>query len=123
LKKNFHTGKKTAKGSLVILSALVIYTAPTVKLCIAVYIISVLFVLFLVVMRFWIDLQVFKVWDFGSSLKSGWAKPAAGEACRGTSSNTAGRVCWISLLLEKGQDGLIRSSTIDAIAAQVLHNK
>ncbi len=34
------------------------------------YIIYVLFVLCLLVMRIWIDLQVFEIWDFGSTLKS-----------------------------------------------------
>jgi hypothetical protein len=66
-----------------------------VKLCIGVYIVSVLllccyscllFVLFLLVMRIWIDLQVLKIWEFGSTLESRRVNPsqdklAAWEAC------------------------------------------
>jgi hypothetical protein len=48
--------------------------SSSVKICIAVYIILVLFVLFLLVMRIWVDLQVLKIWDLGSTLKSGQAK-------------------------------------------------
>jgi hypothetical protein len=43
--------------------------------CIAVYTISVPFVLFLLVMCIWIDLQVLKIWDFGSTFKSRRVKP------------------------------------------------
>jgi hypothetical protein len=43
------------------------------------YIISVLFVLFMLVMCIRIDLQVLKIWDFGSTLKSRGAKPSQVE--------------------------------------------
>ncbi len=49
---------------------------PDVKSCIVMYIISVLFVLFLLVMCIWIDLQVLQIWDFGSTFKSRRAKPS-----------------------------------------------
>jgi hypothetical protein len=42
--------------------------------CCLQYVISVLFVFFLFVMRISIDLQALKIWDFGSTLKSGQAK-------------------------------------------------
>ncbi len=45
-----------------------------VKTCIAVYIILVLLLLFLLVMRIWVNLQVLEIWDFGSTLKSRQAK-------------------------------------------------
>jgi hypothetical protein len=48
--------------------------SSNVKLFITVYIVSVLFVLFFLVMHIWIDLQVLKIWDLGSTLKSGRAK-------------------------------------------------
>jgi hypothetical protein len=62
--------------------------SSNVKICIAVYIIYVLLVLFLLVMRIWVDLQVLKIWDFGYALKSrqaklSQAKPALWEACQG----------------------------------------
>jgi hypothetical protein len=46
------------------------------KLCIAMCVVSVLFVILLLVMRIWIDSQVLKIWDFGSTLKSGQVKPS-----------------------------------------------
>ncbi len=77
------------------------------------------------VMRIGIDLQVHEIWELGSTLKSVWAKPSQqrGNPARASLSSMGRRGCWISLLLESSQDGLIRSSTIDAIAAQVRHNK
>jgi hypothetical protein len=53
----------------------------SVKICIAVYIILVLFVL-LLVMHIWVDLQVLQIWDFGSTLKSkkSAAKPSQAAA-------------------------------------------
>ncbi len=89
-----------------------------VKICVAVNIFSVLFVLFLLVMRIWVDLQVLEIWDFGSTLKSRQAKPSQAKP---SWQHWNGKPA--SLLLERGQDGLICSSTIDAIAAQVCHNK
>jgi hypothetical protein len=46
------------------------------KLCIDMCVVSVLFVLCLLVMHIWIDSQVLMIWDFGSTLKSGQAKPS-----------------------------------------------
>jgi hypothetical protein len=45
-----------------------------VKNCVYVYIILVIFVLFLLVMCIWVDLQVLEIWDFGSTLKYRQAK-------------------------------------------------
>jgi hypothetical protein len=47
-----------------------------VKICVAMYIILVLFVLFLLVMCIWGDLQVLEIWDSGSTFNSGHAKPS-----------------------------------------------
>ncbi len=80
-------------------------------------------------MCIWLDLQVFKIGDFGLCLGLGkprrqrQAKPAVWEAHHGVPSYMAERGYWISLLLERGQDGLIRSSAVDFIAAQVYLNK
>jgi hypothetical protein len=46
----------------------------SVKICIAVYIVLVLFVLFLLVMCIWAGLQVLEICGFGSTLKSRQAK-------------------------------------------------
>jgi hypothetical protein len=46
------------------------------------YIISVLFVLFLLVMRILVDLQVLKIWDLGSTLISKHAKPSQAKPSR-----------------------------------------
>ncbi len=88
-----------------------------------------LFVLVLLVMCIWLDLPVFKIWGLGSTLRSrqaklGQAKPSL-QYRKPTKafSATCLRGCWISLLLERGQDGLICSSTIDIIAAQICSKK
>ncbi len=59
-----------------------------IKSYIAVYVFSMLFVLFFLVMCIWIDLQVLKIRDFGSTLTSqqaepSQAKPTAWEAYKG----------------------------------------
>ncbi len=73
--------------------------------------------LFLLVMCIWGDLQVLKIWDYGSTLKSRKVKPSQakpgqqhGKPTRVYLVSVAKGGCWISLLLVRGQDGLICSS-------------
>ncbi len=101
-----------------------------VEICIAVYIILVLFVLFLLVMCILGNLQVLTnlgLWIYtlywASQAQPGQARPTAWEARQGVPSQHGKGGYWISLLLETGQDGLIHSSTFNAVAAQVCLNK
>jgi hypothetical protein len=95
------------------------------------YIISVLFVLFLLVMSICVSVLIYRCSRSGTlDLHSdqgglGPAKPSqqSGKPARASVANVARRGCWISLLWERGQDGLIPSSTINVITAQMRHNK
>jgi hypothetical protein len=101
-----------------------------VKSCIAVYIISVLFVLFLLV---WcVSGLIYKcsrsgTLDLHLNLdRPSPAKPSQQHGKPARASLDSGgclRGCWISLLWERGRNEPICSSTIDAIAAQVHCNK
>jgi hypothetical protein len=98
-------------------------------MCFAVYINPVLFVLFLLVMRIWVDLQVLEIWDL--DLHSNLGKPSLAKPSQAGSVESppgSPQSAWLREDVDQSTFGKRPGWThsqhpINAIAAQVCLNK